>query len=594
MTPPSAPAPATIEAAGARRVDDQEGSPRSLLYLRVSTKEQAERNGDPEGYSIPAQREACVRKALTLGATVEEQFVERGESAKTSQRPELQRMLRYVKDNPGVKYVIVHKIDRLARNRADDIAITLQLQAAGIQLISCNESIDETPSGQLLHGIMASIAQFYSQNLANEVMKGIMQKVQNGGTATQAPLGYLNVHKIIEGREVRTVDVDTERTPFVQWAFETYAKGEHSLSELTEELADRGLLQKATAKRPPRPLPRSRVHAMLTNRYYLGYVTYQGIEYPGKHTPIISEPLFAKVQQVLDAKRHAGDRSYRRNHYLKGTVRCARCGSKLGFCVSVGNGGPYEYFFCWGQHERRRNCGLPHIPAEVLEAEVVRSWRHEEIKEPLLSRLKARLEADLDAHVAFAEAERKRLDRRIAEIRRDRVTWAENANAGIVPGDIAREKQKVLADRLGRAEIDLLALQIADEDLRAQLAETFRQVRDCYAAYKEAAPELRRQWNQMWWVRLDVDVDEDGAQIAGGNRTDLYEAVQHDAGIVEAEAIKRSRPRSNAKTTASSVDGGSSLVTLADRTGQSLNRSTSSSLRTLVGVTGLEPVTSAV
>src|SRR2546427_7328564 len=83
---------------------------RAVLYLRVSTKEQAERDGDPEGYSIPAQREACRRKAAALGALVDEQFVDRGESAKTADRPELQRMLAYVKQNQ-IDYVIVHKID---------------------------------------------------------------------------------------------------------------------------------------------------------------------------------------------------------------------------------------------------------------------------------------------------------------------------------------------------------------------------------------------------------------------------------------------------------------------------------------------------
>ena len=59
--------------------------------------------------------------------------------------------------------MIVHKIDRLARNRADDVEITLAIKAAGATLVSCSENIDETPSGMLLHGIMSSIAEFYSQ-----------------------------------------------------------------------------------------------------------------------------------------------------------------------------------------------------------------------------------------------------------------------------------------------------------------------------------------------------------------------------------------------------------------------------------------------
>src|SRR5665648_1295803 len=74
------------------------GFPRAIIYLRVSTKEQAEMGGEAEGFSIPAQRAACLRKAESLGAVVEEELVDRGESAKTANRPELLKMLRYVQE----------------------------------------------------------------------------------------------------------------------------------------------------------------------------------------------------------------------------------------------------------------------------------------------------------------------------------------------------------------------------------------------------------------------------------------------------------------------------------------------------------------
>jgi DNA invertase Pin-like site-specific DNA recombinase len=130
--------------------------------------------GETEGYSIPAQREACLRKAQSLSAVVVEEFVDRGESAKTADRPELQRLLRYLKTH-DIRYVIVHKVDRLARSRFDDVQITFDIRRAGAQVVSCTESIDETPSGELVHGIMSTIAQFYSQNLAAEVIKGTTQ-----------------------------------------------------------------------------------------------------------------------------------------------------------------------------------------------------------------------------------------------------------------------------------------------------------------------------------------------------------------------------------------------------------------------------------
>lgn len=83
-------------------------------------------------------------------------------------------MLECIQDRP-VDFVIVHKIDRLARNRADDSAITKTIQGAGAYLVSTTEAISTTSSGRLLHRIMASIAEFYSQNLVTEVMKGMRQ-----------------------------------------------------------------------------------------------------------------------------------------------------------------------------------------------------------------------------------------------------------------------------------------------------------------------------------------------------------------------------------------------------------------------------------
>jgi DNA invertase Pin-like site-specific DNA recombinase len=96
-------------------------------------------------------------------------------------------MLQFVKEN-SVKYVVVHKVDRLARNRADDVAINLALHQAGAQLVSVSENIDQTPSGLLLHGIMSSIAEFYSRNLATEVTKGLVQKAKNVSTPGSARL----------------------------------------------------------------------------------------------------------------------------------------------------------------------------------------------------------------------------------------------------------------------------------------------------------------------------------------------------------------------------------------------------------------------
>src|SRR5699024_2695822 len=187
---------------------------RAVIYLRVSTSEQATRGGREEGFSIPAQRAANKKKAQSMGAMVVKEFVERGVSGTSTNRPALKDMMRYLsEERDRIDYVIVHKLDRLARNRADDVAITNKFKEYGVRLVSTSENIDQTPGGMLMNGIMSSIAEFYSNNLANEVLKGMSQKAKAGGTPGKAPIGYANVRKERDGVELRTVEPDPERVP---------------------------------------------------------------------------------------------------------------------------------------------------------------------------------------------------------------------------------------------------------------------------------------------------------------------------------------------------------------------------------------------
>src|SRR6266498_4776654 len=127
---------------------------RAVVYLRVSTAKQANTDIDPEGYSLPGQREACYRKAGELGAEVVEEYLDRAETAKFADRPAFQQMLERVTSKRDVDYVIVDKIDRFARNRRDDANVLFEIRKAGAQLISVKENIDDTPAGELVHAIM--------------------------------------------------------------------------------------------------------------------------------------------------------------------------------------------------------------------------------------------------------------------------------------------------------------------------------------------------------------------------------------------------------------------------------------------------------
>jgi DNA invertase Pin-like site-specific DNA recombinase len=367
--------------------DTPEGAP-AVIYLRVSSKEQAEKGGEAEGFSIPAQREGCKRKAASLSAAVIEEFVERGESAKTADRPELQRMLAYIAEHP-VKYVIVHKVDRLARNRADDVTINLALSQAGAELVSVSENIDQTPSGLLLHGIMSSIAEFYSRNLATEVIKGCVQKAKNGGTPGRAPIGYVHVRQIVNGREARTVEIDPVRGPLMRWAFETYATGDWTIRRLLAELTSRGLTTLPGPNTSGKPLVVSHLHKLLRNPYYMGMVRYRDAIYPGKHEQLVTPQTWHEVQKLLTAKHLSGEKQREHPHYLRGSIYCGQCGSRLIVCHAKGRGGTYPYFICIGRQRDKTSCAQRAIRIEEAEATNAPHYATAQLPEEELTRLRA-------------------------------------------------------------------------------------------------------------------------------------------------------------------------------------------------------------
>src|SRR5699024_6011428 len=128
------------------------------------------------------------------------------------------------------------------------------------------------------------------------------QKARSGGTPGRAPIGYLNVRTVENGREARTVIVDEQRAPLVAWAFEAYATGEWTMESLGAELTRRGLTTVPTARMRELPIQARQLDNILNNPYYTGVISYKGVEYPGEHPPLIDRVLFEKAQSILHGK----------------------------------------------------------------------------------------------------------------------------------------------------------------------------------------------------------------------------------------------------------------------------------------------------
>ena len=164
-------------------------------------------------------------------------------------------MLERIRTQRDVDYVIVYKLSRMNRNRVDDALVLTSLRKYKATLVSATESIDETPVGQLMHGILAAFNEFRSAEDGADIRYKMGEKAKSGGTLGRRQLGYLNIRERFEGREVRTVVIDPERAPFIGLAFELYATGEYTLERLADELTDRGL-QTRPGRYPAGPVSR--------------------------------------------------------------------------------------------------------------------------------------------------------------------------------------------------------------------------------------------------------------------------------------------------------------------------------------------------
>ena len=481
----------------------------AVSYLRVSTKEQASKGGRDEGFSIPAQREANLRKARELNAIITEEFVVAGESARKADRPELMRMIEYVKTH-HVAYCIVHKVDRLARNRADDVTIHLALKEAGVMLVSATENIDETPSGMLLHGIMSTIAEFYSRNLASEVSKGMNQKAQGGGTNGKAPMGYLNVTRRDElGREVRTVELDPDRAPLVKWAFEAYATGNHSTISLREELIDRGLTTVPTPKRPSKPPVLSTIHKMLTNPYYKGSVRFRGASYDGLHEPLVAPEVWYRVQAVLTAHQTSGEKTQSHDHYLKGSLYCGQCGSRLTLTNAKSRRGViYPYFMCTGRHAKRTNCERKSMFVPDIEAAVEDYYRRVQIPEHVLPALRELVTSEFDRLHRVAKQESQGYKAERDALCGERTKLMQAHYAGAVPLDLLAAEQERIARRLAFLDAQINAGDIEYEQAKAHLDDCLALAGDMHAIYMNIDDSLRRIANQAFFDKLIVTDDD--------------------------------------------------------------------------------------
>jgi site-specific DNA recombinase len=487
---------------------------RAALYLRVSSAGQVNTDYDPEGLSIPAQRQAGERKAANLDADIVREYVEPGVSGGSlTKRKAFRKMIDEIRELRDIDYVIVWSVSRWARNQEDHWTARGLVNRAGAKLISVKEPIGEdTSHGVMLEGVMAAVAAARRIEISEEVTRGIRRKIEVGGKPGLAPLGYLNVREALpHGGEVRTIVIDSERGPTIVWAFEAYATGMYSLIDMVTLLAAKGLRTRGNRRYSPRTLSLSAVHHMLSNPFYAGKIRYDGKIYPGRHEPLIDEELFEKVQTVLKAHNKSGERDRKHLHYLKGTIRCGNCNHRLTYSRhSGGRGGTYEYFVC--SPSQRHECPHGFRPTHAIEALIERAYETVTLTTTQGERITSIIEKRLAKVATTSKQELRRCETVLAGLKEQEKKllekhYQDEVSKELYTEEIARIKRERTSARAVTNRMNVRHDELSDF-MKVALRVATANLHDLYL---RAKPHVRRLMNQalfevIWIEDADTEV----------------------------------------------------------------------------------------
>ena len=389
----------------------------AVIYARYSSDNQREE-------SIEGQIRECTAYAERNGITVVRHYIDRALSAKTDNRPDFQQMIRD-SNKKLFEIVLVWKFDRFARNRFDSANYKMILKKNNVHLISVMEPIAEGSQGILVETLLEGMAEYYSAELSEKVIRG--------------------------QTEEKFYRIDPLVAPFVLEAFQRYDNGE-KIVEILNYLNEKGVRNMLGGK-----LTCSSMNTMLKNRRYIGELSFRDTVVPDAIPAIVPKDLFDRVQKRLEKNKRAPARGKADEEYLLTTkLFCGKCGALMfGESGTSATGRTYYYYKC-ATAKRRKGCNKKTVQKDWLESLVVQETMKLIQDDAMIERI-VQLVMDFqnqeNTTIPLLEKQLREVDRKL-----------DNLMKAIEEGLFTRTTKERL-DAL-EAQKDELTAKIADEKLR--------------------------------------------------------------------------------------------------------------------------------
>lgn len=377
----------------------------AYVYARFSSDNQREESIDAQ---LRAISEYCKKEQISILKV----FKDEAFSARTDKRPAFQELFGLIKEQPA-DFLVVHKLDRFARSRADAAFYRSKLKEAGMKLVSVLERLDDSPESIIMEGILESMNEYYSANLSRETKKGLKENILNGKrNGGKVPYGY----SLIDHHLVPNKDADTVRR-----IFHLYSEG-MGVTEIVKKTRSRI----------------NNIRPLLMNEVYLGHLISGENRCENAHEPIIDKETFYACQKRMQDKRMNAANRAKVDYMLAGLITCGVCGKRM---IGMSSKGKYYYYSC-----KTAGCKI---------------YRKDDLEERVIKELDKRFTPTDEIKALFFDMVSKRVNSRVED---DNARKAEY---------ILRQRITKLIDSVQYAETqdDIKAIMEKVNELRRQMPE---------------------------------------------------------------------------------------------------------------------------
>ena len=389
----------------------------AALYARVSSDRQ------DVDLSIAAQLRALRDYAQKNGYIVFREYVDEAESGRIADRPEFRKMIdEATKPSAPFREILVWKFSRFTRKREHAVAFKSLLRRKGVRVVSITEHADDTPTGKLMEAIIESVDEFYSENLAQEVTRGMREAASRGfWVGSTIPYGYSKV-MVKDGAKKRpTLEPDPDTSPVVKRIFDLAEAGKGMLNT-TRVLNGEGI-----ASPTGKLWSKNGIHYILKNEVYTGAMVWgntakdkaEPVRVEKAFPAIVSKAQFRRVAKLMRSRapKVANPRRVSSSYLLSGLVKCHRCNRALS--GQDAKSGQFAYYVCQSLIKRGSGaCDSPRLNARRFEELVVGKIRSNILTEGNITDLVKAVDEEMDG---VAREQRKRLetiDSELADVRR--------------------------------------------------------------------------------------------------------------------------------------------------------------------------------